>query len=94
MMNGTRIIVLIRLASLQEILSGKSISRDLFLIFYRGGFDANLEVTLKQMESYQKLLKTATASVSKFVQQVDDAAAFGYLAENNSDEFSFDFSDT
>lgn len=58
-----------------------------------GVFNANLKVTLKQMESYQALLKTATASVSKFVQQVDDAAAFGYLAENNSDEFSFDFSD-
>lgn len=45
------------------------------------------------MDSYQQLLKTASASISKFVQQVDDAAAFGYLAENNSDEFSIDFSD-
>lgn len=58
-----------------------------------GVFNANLNVTLKQMESYQTLLKTATASISKFVKEVDDAAAFGYLAENNSDEFSFDFSD-
>lgn len=58
-----------------------------------GVFDANLNVTLKQMESYQKLLKTATQSVSKFVNAIDDTAAFGYLAENNSDEFNIDFSD-
>ena len=59
----------------------------------KGVFDANLEVTLKQMESYQQLLKSATTSISKFVREVDDAAAFGYLAENNSDEFGIDFSD-
>lgn len=60
----------------------------------KGVFDANLEVTLRQMESYQELLKTATASVSKFVNAIDDTAAFGYLAENNSDEFNIDFSDS
>lgn len=60
----------------------------------KGVFDANLEVTLRQMESYQELLKTATASVSKFVNAIDDTAAFGYLAENNNDEFNIDFSDT
>lgn len=59
-----------------------------------GVFEANLNVTLKQMESYQKLLKTATESVSKFVNAIDDTAAFGYLAENNSDEFNIDFSDS
>ena len=59
----------------------------------KGVFDANLEVTLKQMESYQELLKTATASISKFVNAIDDTAAFGYLAENQSDDFSIDFSD-
>lgn len=58
-----------------------------------GVFDANLNVTLKQMETYQELLKTATASVSKFVNAIDDTAAFGYLAENNGDEFSIDFGD-
>lgn len=57
----------------------------------KGVFDANLEVTLAQMSSYQELLKTATASVSKFVNAIDDTAAFGYLAENNSDEFGLDF---
>ncbi len=57
-------------------------------------FDANLEVTLTQMESFQELLKTATASISKFVNAIDDTAAFGYLAENQGDDFSIDFSDT
>jgi hypothetical protein len=56
-------------------------------------FDANLEVTLAQMEAYQKLLKTATESISKFVNAIDDTAAFGYLAENSSDEFNIDFGD-
>ncbi len=60
----------------------------------KGVFDANLQVTLQQMEAYQKLLKTATESISKFVNAIDDAAAFGYLAENNSDEFNIDLSDT
>ncbi len=59
----------------------------------KGVFDANLEVTLQQMNSFQDLLKTATESVSKFVNAIDDTAAFGYLAENNSDEFNIDFSD-
>lgn len=59
----------------------------------KGVFDANLDVTLKQMESYQKLLKTATQSISKFINAIDDAASFGYLAENHSDEFGLSFSD-
>ena len=59
----------------------------------KGVFDANLEVTLAQMEAYQQLLKTATASIAKFVNAIDDTAAFGYLAENNGDEFNIDFGD-
>ncbi len=59
----------------------------------KGVFDANLEVTIKQMEAYTNLMKAATASISKFVNAIDDTAAFGYLAENNSDDFSFDFDD-
>jgi hypothetical protein len=59
----------------------------------KGVFDANLMVTLQQMEAYQKLLKTATQSVSKFINAIDDTAAFGYLVENKSDEFSIDFGD-
>jgi hypothetical protein len=60
----------------------------------KGVFDANLAVTIQQIETYQKLLKTATESVSKFVNAIDDTAAFGYLAENQGDDFDLDFSDT
>ena len=59
----------------------------------KGVFDANLEVTLQQMSSFQELLKTATESVSKFVNAIDDTSAFGYLAESEPDDFSIDFSD-
>lgn len=59
----------------------------------KGVFDANLAVTLQQMQAYQGLLKTATAAISKFVKDIDDTAAFGYLAENESDSFNLDFSD-
>jgi hypothetical protein len=59
----------------------------------KGVFDANLEVTLKQMEAFQKLLKTATASVATFINKIDDTAAFGYLAENQPDMFSLGFPD-
>lgn len=59
----------------------------------KGVFDANLMVTLQQMEAYQKLLKTATQSLSKFINAIDDTAAFGHLIENNNDEFSIDFGD-
>lgn len=58
-----------------------------------GVFDANLKVTLEQIKTYQDLLKTATQSVSKFVNAIDDTAAFGYLAENNEEEFNIDFGD-
>lgn len=59
----------------------------------KGVFDANLEVTLKQMEAFQKLLKTATASVATFINKIDDTAAFGYLAESQPDMFSMGFPD-
>lgn len=59
----------------------------------KGVFDANLEVTLKQMEAYTKLMKAATASLATFINKIDDAASFAYLAENQSDDFSIDFSD-
>jgi hypothetical protein len=59
----------------------------------KGVFDANLQVTIQQMEAYQKLLKTATKSVAEFANAIDNTAAFGYLAEKNSDEFSLDFDD-
>ena len=59
----------------------------------KGVFDANLQVTIQQMETYQKLLKTATDSLAKFVQKVDDAAAFAYLVDQKPDEFSMVFDD-
>lgn len=59
----------------------------------KGVYDANLEVTIKQMDEYIKLMKAATASISKFVTQIDDTAAFGYLAENDGDNFSLGFDD-
>lgn len=57
----------------------------------KGVFDANLEVTQKQMQSYQELMKQATKDLSYFVNQIDDAASFAYLAENNSNEFGISF---
>lgn len=57
----------------------------------KGVFDANLEVTLKQMDKYIELMKAATASISKFVNAIDDSASFGYLAENDGDNFSLSF---
>jgi hypothetical protein len=56
-------------------------------------FDANLNVTIKQMQAYQELMKTATASLSKFVEKISDDDAFGYLAENQSNRFSMGFPD-
>lgn len=56
----------------------------------KGVFDANLEVTVKQMQQYVELMKAATASISKFVKAIDDTASFGYLVENN-DEFGLGF---
>ncbi|MEO1395815.1 MAG: hypothetical protein AAFV90_23200 [Cyanobacteria bacterium J06634_5] len=54
-----------------------------------GVFDANLNVTLKQMDQYQKLLKSATQSLTSFVKGVRNEDAFAYLAENMGDQFSF-----
>jgi hypothetical protein len=53
----------------------------------KGVFDANLEVTLKQMKEYINLMKAATTSLATFVQKIDSAEAFAYLADG-SDEFS------
>jgi len=59
-----------------------------------GVFQANLDVTLKQMEHFQTLLKTATRDLAYFIKSIDNTAAFSHLAENNSDDFSIDFSDS
>jgi hypothetical protein len=54
-------------------------------------FDANLQVTIQQMEAYGTLLKTATKSLARFAQAIPPADAFSYLAENQSDDFSVTF---
>ncbi|MEM9904355.1 MAG: hypothetical protein AAF921_04945 [Cyanobacteria bacterium P01_D01_bin.44] len=54
-----------------------------------GVFDANLNVTVTQMQEYQRLLKTATKSLSSFVKNVSNEDAFGYMADNMGDQFSF-----
>ncbi|MCA1578669.1 MAG: hypothetical protein LC794_15050 [Acidobacteria bacterium] len=59
----------------------------------KGVFDANLKVTLDQMEAYQKLLKAATQSLTAFMSKIKPEAAFGYLADNSSDEFGLSFSE-
>jgi hypothetical protein len=45
------------------------------------------------MNTYMDLLKEASKSVSQYVTEIDETAAFGYLAENSGDEFSLDFDD-
>jgi len=57
----------------------------------KGVFDANIEVMTQQTDNYIKLLKAATASLSAYVKNIDNAGAFGYLADNNSDDFSISF---
>jgi hypothetical protein len=53
----------------------------------KGVFDANMAVVISQMDEYIKLMKAATADVSKFVNAIDAAASFGYLVENGNDDF-------
>jgi hypothetical protein len=43
----------------------------------KGVFDANLKVTLDQMEAYQKLLKAATQSLTAFMSKITPESAFG-----------------
>lgn len=57
----------------------------------KGVFDANLEVTQKQMTQYGELLKQASKDISHFINQIDDTAAFRYLVDNNSNEFGLSF---
>ncbi len=59
-----------------------------------GVFDATLNLTRTQMQDYMALLKEATKDVGYFINQIDDAAAFKYLVENNDkDQFDFKFPD-
>ena len=51
-------------------------------------FDANMDVMRAQTDDFIRLMKEATKSVSDFVNEVDDAAAFGYLAESEPKKYS------
>ena len=57
----------------------------------KGVFDANMEVSIKQAEQYQELLKQATKSTASFVKKVSKSDSYAYLAENN--DFTMDFGD-
>jgi hypothetical protein len=58
-----------------------------------GVFQANLAVQTSQTEVFIKLMKESTKSIASYINNIDKAASFAYLAENNSDEFSFGESD-
>lgn len=79
-----------RMADLVETVDFPGFVRDLL----GGVFDANMSVIVKQTQQYMQLLKTATKSLAEYVKKIDDADAFSYLADNSSDEFSFDFDET
>ncbi|NEQ70553.1 MAG: hypothetical protein F6K21_34685 [Symploca sp. SIO2D2] len=53
----------------------------------KGVFDANLQVTQEQMDSYADLVDRITQPASKFIDTVDDATAYAFLAENQPDRF-------
>jgi hypothetical protein len=57
----------------------------------KGVFDANMEVSIKQAEQYQELLKQATKSTASFVKDVSKSDSYAYLAENY--DFTMDFGD-
>jgi len=51
-------------------------------------FDANIDVMRAQTDDFIRLMKEATKSVSDFVTEIDETAAFGYLAENEPKRFT------
>lgn len=56
-------------------------------------FDANISVMKAQTDDYIRLMKEATTGLSKFIKDIDPTTTFGYLAENNSDEFGITMED-
>ncbi|MCB0571542.1 MAG: hypothetical protein KDC66_17350 [Phaeodactylibacter sp.] len=52
-----------------------------------GVYDANLEANNKQMEAFSTMLKKTTRSLSAFVNEIDDADAQYFLAENFPGQF-------
>ncbi|NEO31439.1 MAG: hypothetical protein F6K36_13590 [Symploca sp. SIO3C6] len=53
----------------------------------KGVFDANLEVTKEQMDSYADLVDRITQPASKFISTVDDATAYAFLSETQPNRF-------
>jgi len=53
----------------------------------KGVFDANLEVTREQMDSYADLVDRITQPASKFINTIDNATAYAFLAENQPNRF-------
>lgn len=49
-----------------------------------GVFDANLNANIRQMEAFQNLLKSASQSLSQFVNQIHDDEALMRLVESNN----------
>ena len=53
----------------------------------KGVFDANLEVTQEQMDSYADLVDRITQPASKFINTIDNATAYAFLAETQPNRF-------
>ncbi|WP_017661033.1 hypothetical protein [Baaleninema simplex] len=53
----------------------------------KGVFDANLEVTKEQMDSYADLVDRITQPASKFINTIDDATAYAFLSETQPNRF-------
>ena len=69
-----------RMKGLVDSVNFPNFVRDLL----KGVFDANMEVSIKQAEQYQELLKQATKSTASFVKDVAKADSYAYLAENSN----------
>ena len=74
-----------RMKGLVDSVNFPNFVRDLL----KGVFDANMEVSIKQAEQYQELLKQATKSTASFVKDVAKADSYAYLAENSDFNMSF-----
>ena len=56
-------------------------------------FDANLQVTKDQMNSYAELVERITKPAAQLIDTIDDRAAKMFLAENYSDKYKLSFGD-
>ena len=57
----------------------------------QGVFDANLGVTVKQMQAYTQMLQEASKTLTHFVRGVSDDDAFLYLADQFPGQFNVSF---